>query len=478
MKNKNHNIDVVVVGSGPGGAISAALLSEAGLKVMLIERGAHLPLSSCVPFTLDEMTQKYHHGGVTVTLGTPKIGYVEGNCVGGGSEINSGLYHRTPEYLLDEWVDRFGILDLTYEKLLPCFEEIERELTVSYMPKCYIPKASLKLHIGACKLGWKSMEVPRWFNYDTEGTGIKQSMTATFLPRALKAGTQLITNTEVLRLIRSGERWKLVGQTKNDNCINHFEVTAKNVFLCSGTISTAVLLRRNRLSHIAGRQFHLHPSIKLTARFSEEVNNSGMGVPVHQVKEFAPRYSFGCSISSQPYLTLAMLDVEGGRQIVQSNWRHMAIYYAMTTGGMGSIHPLFGFRAPLVRYRLKPFEVNDILDGMVKLAECLFAAGASVIYPSVQGARPLNSMDDVLSLRHEITPERLNLMTIHLFSSCPMGEDRSRCVVDSFGSLHGHSGIYINDASLIPTALGVNPQGTLMALARRNVRNFLKKVNE
>ena len=64
-------------------------------------------------------------------------------------------------------------------------------------------------------------------------------------------------------------------------------------------------------------------------------------------------------------------------------------------------------------------------------------------------------------------------MTIHLFSSCPLGEDRVRCVTDSFGRVHGSPDLYIADASLLPGPPGVNPQGSLMALVRRNVRRFL-----
>jgi len=75
-------------------------------------------------------------------------------------------------------------------------------------------------------------------------------------------------------------------------------------------------------------------------------------------------------------------------------------------------------------------------------------------------------------------PEQLavgkgNLMTIHLFSSCPMGEDRKRCATDSFGRVHGFPNLRISDASLLCTAPGVNPQGTIMALARRNALQFL-----
>jgi choline dehydrogenase-like flavoprotein len=76
----------------------------------------------------------------------------------------------------------------------------------------------------------------------------------------------------------------------------------------------------------------------------------------------------------------------------------------------------------------------------------------------------------------ELLPsESSNLMTIHLFSSCPMGENESRCATDSFGAVRGCKSLFISDASLLCTAPGVNPQGTIMALARRNALHFLSQ---
>lgn len=108
--------DIVVIGAGPGGAIAAALLADAGREVVLIEEGPHLPLESAPPFSRDEIAQKYRNGGITVAMGAAKIAYVEGCCVGGGSEINRGLYQRLPLEVLDgvaqgvrhRWADREG----------------------------------------------------------------------------------------------------------------------------------------------------------------------------------------------------------------------------------------------------------------------------------------------------------------------------------------------------------------------------------
>src|ERR1051326_822432 len=122
--------EIAVIGSGPGGAITAALLAEAGRDVLLIEEGPFYQLESCEPFSKTEMLQKYRNGGQTVALGRNKVAYVEGRCVGGGSEINSGLYHRTPPEILELWRKEFRVESLTEEVLRPHFEACERELSV------------------------------------------------------------------------------------------------------------------------------------------------------------------------------------------------------------------------------------------------------------------------------------------------------------------------------------------------------------
>ena len=111
--------EIVVVGSGPGGAITACLLAESGREVLLLEEGAFHQPGACVPFSLEEMLGKYRNGGQTVALGKSKVAYVEGRCVGGGSEINSGLYHRTPDDILNFWRSEFDVQGLTPGELLP-----------------------------------------------------------------------------------------------------------------------------------------------------------------------------------------------------------------------------------------------------------------------------------------------------------------------------------------------------------------------
>ncbi len=473
---------VAVIGSGPGGSVTSALLAEAGLDVVLLEEGPFVTMDDVAPFSLDEMVAKYRNGGVTVAMGPSKVSYVEGQCVGGGSEVNSGLYHRTPPEILESWRREFRVDGLRAEDLIPHFEACERDIDVSYLPGP-AQMASLKLDEGAKHLNWKSLEVPRWVRYESAAPqpvasphfhrsksrpkGTRQSMTRTFIPRALSAGARLCPETRISKIVRSGSKWLLKGP-------QGFEVEAETVFVAGGAIQTPALLRRSGLSPIAGNTLRLHATAKIVAKFAEPINFPGMDVPVHQVKEFAPRYTLGCSISSRPHLALALVEHPTRLPELDRDWTHMAVYYAMIQGtGSGTVRPLPASLDPLVRYRVTPADLSELSLALRQLAKLLFRAGAVELFPCIGGVAPLRSEAEVETLPDPLPASRANLMTIHLSSSCPMGEDRTRSVADSWGRVHGVENLYLSDASLLCTQPTVNPQGTIMALARRNALRFL-----
>lgn len=473
-----HNKEIIhvqccVIGSGPGGSVTAATLAEHGKEVLILEEGPASNVHAYPAFSLEEMIHKYRHCGVTAALGKPSIAYAEGRCLGGGSEINSGLYHRTPLAILQRWKDEFGLEEAGFDSLEPHFIACEKRLSVGKMSK-NIPLASLKLAEGADKLGWKAIEVPRWFSYSGEKDqldmplGTKQSMTETFLQDFRKFGGKILTHVYVEHLQKKGSSWvvtaKLIAPDKD---VSHIKIIAEDVFIACGTIQTPALLQRSGLSKLAGNTFQLHPTVKMTAQFNEKINFATTGVPVHQVKEFSPRLSFGCSISTLPHLALSLLDYPETLKTLSDYWQNMAIYYAMTSpAGVGRIRVLPGMKAPIVTYALEKEDYLNLREGLAKLAKLLQEAGAINLFPNVLGG--MQKWTDNFS------NNQLSLMTIHLFSSCPMGENRKRCVVNSFGKLHNHNNLYIVDGSTLPSAPGVNPQGSIIAFARRNALHYLK----
>ena len=119
-------------------------------------------------------------------------------------------------------------------------------------------------------------------------------------------------------------------------------------------------------------------------------------------------------------------------------------------------------------------DIRHLSMGLGRLASLLLAAGARSVFPSVFGLHEIRTEKDAVRwLDEDLPPRSLGLTTVHAFSSCPMGERRDRCAADSFGRVYDYDNLYLNDASIVPDSPGVNPQGTIMALARRNVLRFL-----
>jgi choline dehydrogenase-like flavoprotein len=465
--------DVVVVGSGAGGATTAALLAEAGFDVLIVEEGPWVEQETVRPFSLEQMDRQYRAGGVTVALGLPSIAYTEGRCAGGGTEINSGLYIRPPEDLIDRWRTDYKIKDLDPDEIGAIAGEVEATLDVGKVPGRKTPGSEI-LRRGAAALGWRHSEIPRWMTYPPGGdavTGKRQSMTRTYLPRAFAAGARMVVDCRVDRItMRDGEARGLDVRHADGT---RRSIRCKHVIVCGGAIQTPALLQRSGMRSRIGRSLAVHPTVKLSARFADEVNVPD-DVPVHQVKEFAPDLSFGGSASHPGLVALALSDQWSDFSKVVTEWRRICIYYAaITSEGRGLVQAVPGLRDPLVTYRLTHRDREMLRSGLGRLALLMLEAGADEVYPSFRGAPVVRNRADLGTMQQVFATSKASVMTVHLCSTVPMGEAVELCGADSFGRVHGTSNVWVNDASLLPTAPGVNPQATVMAFAIRNARRFI-----
>ena len=468
--------DVLVIGSGAGGATTAALLAEAGFDVLVVEEGPWVDQGEVTPFSLEQMDRQYRAGGVTVALGLPSIAYTEGRCAGGGTEVNSGLYFRPPLDVVERWRRDFRIDGLDLDELGTIADEVEQAIHVTTVPGKPTPASEI-LRRGAAELGWRHAEVPRWMRYPAGGdavTGQRQSMTRTYLPRAFAAGARMLVDARVDRLTTLGSVVN-AELTYGDGTGSRPGglVAARWVFVCGGAIQSPALLQRSGLRRHVGRSLAVHPTVKLTAAFADEVNVPD-DVPVHQVKEFAPDLSFGGSASHSGLVALALTDEWATFGPLVDQWRRMSVYYAaITSEGRGLVQALPGFRDPLVTYRLTHRDRELLRSGLARLALLMLEAGATEVYPSFRGAPVVRGRADLAALTERFAATRASVMTVHLCSTVPLGEHRGRCGADSFGQVFGSERIFVNDASLLPSAPGVNPQATVMAFAIRNARHFI-----
>jgi choline dehydrogenase-like flavoprotein len=156
----------------------------------------------------------------------------------------------------------------------------------------------------------------------------------------------------------------------------------------------------------------------------------------------------------------------------------MAVYYVAVRGtGRGTIRSsVTGEDAASIKYNISRQDLWNLSKGLAHLSALLLAAGAQEVYPAVYGMPPIDNQIDAIRWLDQLLPKgALSLTTIHAFSSCPMGDRMDRCAADSFGKVYHYENLYINDGSMIPDSPGVNPQGTVMGLARRNVLHFLEE---
>lgn len=455
----------LIIGSGAGGALTAALLAESGHEVLVLEEGSWIDADMVEPFSLDQMARQCRDGGLTGALGRPPVGYVEGCCAGGSTEVNAGLYRLASEETLARWSADYGVRDLTPEVLAPHAREVESALSVQPLPGP-ATRASRVLVEGAAAMGWPATEVSRWCSYEG-GRPVKQSMSRTYLPRALAAGARVETGMRAERLVL--HRHRAVGVRTERGLVR-----AGHVWVCAGAIGTATLLRRSGLRREVGEALRMHPMVKLVARFDEEMGAAD-DVPVHQVTPPGGVVSLGGLFSQPSRVALALADDWSHNAPVAEDWARSAVYYvSLCPEGCGRVRVLPGLRSPLVSFRLTDRDMTRLAAGLADLARLLLAAGARSVHPGARGGGSVDRVADADRAAFAITRRDAAVMSLHMFSTTPMGEDEGRCPVDSFGRVRGVRNLHVNDASLLPDAPGVNPQGTLMAIASRNVARFFE----
>jgi choline dehydrogenase-like flavoprotein len=475
---------VIVIGSGAGGAVSAFELSRAGLDVLVLEEGSRHALGEYGASPPVAMRRLYRRGGMTPIVGRVPIGYVEGRCLGGSTEINSGFWHRTPREVLARWRAQYGLEGASEEELAPHYDWAERALGVGVSSRAW-PASTRVFARGIEQMGWSYQEVPRaapgcrHTNACAQGcpTGAKQGMTASLIPQAEASGARVMTGVRALQLLRKKQR--VVGvvarRIRPDGGSELVRLEAEHVFVCGGPTETPALLLRSGIKYHVGNSLRIHPYLKIAARFDERIDAHASVMPLLQVKEFGPELSLGGGFFTPGQLAMTLSENWPQNRVHMQEVRNMAQYYVAVRGtGRGWVRPsFFGTDATIAHYELTDEDVRLLSVGLARLSQLLLAAGAIEVYPSVWGIPSIRSEADAVRWLDEPLPRsRLSLVTVHAFSSCPTGERKDRCAANSHGKVTGFDNLFVNDASILPDSPGVNPQGTIMALARRNALAF------
>ena len=485
LSGQNLRCEYLVVGSGAGGSVAAALLAEAGRDVLMVEEGGWPP-ENASPSNIGDLTALlYRNRGVFPLLGSPTIPLGEARCVGGGTAINGALLWRTPAWILDEWRTVHGLTGYGADSLAKHFDTIESDLHVTrHTLEEDANLDSLNLFRGAERLGWKASTVPRAVTHCSNVSLCpvgcppcgKQATTKNYIPRALNMGAGLLANCRVRKIIHAnGVARRVIAEVAGPCETSLIEIEFDHLVLACGAIQTPHLLRRSKVSSTAGRKLEFHMNLKTVALFRQPVYAERGTILTVQVQEFRRQGVVIMPSCLQPHYLVTTVAHHGTDAInhVFDHYDHAAVYVTMLRQKTrGHVVSAFG-EQPIVWYRFDRRDMDLIMEALRRTAEVLFASGAVELFLPIGGSGAVTSPRDVEEKLSNLTPKQLEILTVHIMASCPMGPNAENSVVRPDGRLWNMKNVFLADASILPSNIGESPQGTIMAFAHEVIGRHL-----
>ena len=492
--------DVCIIGSGAGGAVAAAELARAGWKVVLIEEGSYF----VGKFSNEEFAMQsrlYRDAGYALSEDqTARI--LQGRSLGGSTTVNWQTSLYPPDYVTNEWRDRFGLEGYARNETSGEFvEEVHKRLGVQRVPDHLVNRNNRVLLEGGEKLG---LEPERLLNNNAGkciglgrcGLGCpinaKQSTYLTWIPDAIAAGALVFPNMRAEEI--SDGKMKTVKavfcpdpfEKAPEDIIEEMEIEAPVVVLSAGSLEGPALLKRSGLGNDwVGRNLKIHPTAMILGRFDYKVD-MWHGPPQSMVinaghNQDNSGYGFWLEAAPlRPTLTAASMPLYGKVAIEQlKDYRNFHSGISLVRDGAdgetnGSVDWSWGKRK--IEYAMTPTDGRNMLRGLKMLAEVQAAAGArELLFPFLDMKAPVpvnpgTKFDWIL--KKSVEANTFTVFSAHPHGSIQAASTPERGAIAPNFELYGHKNIFVIDASWIPTGLSVNPQITTMSSALRAARKL------
>ena len=503
------NVDVCVIGSGAAGAILGAKLAQSGRSVVVLERGPYYDGESMNQREADMIPLLWKNAGANFTSNL-RIAIAQGSCLGGSTVINDAVCFRIPKLVIKQWEkmdvtiseaewdkandevsNRINVQQVTEEELNDNAKKL-REACKKYLndgkpivhsnnhrncgPSLSDNSLESCVKCGFCHLGC---------HYDT-----KQSMLVTYIHDALnddKADYNAYCNCRVDSIthengIATGVNGTFIDSKGSE--AYRIRVNAKVVIVSAGAIASSNLLQKSSIGgEMTGKGLALHPAPFVMGLFEEEIFGN-RGIPMsYTCHEFGVTNGVekgGFLIESiflpvfQMALAIPTLGSDHNRMMQNYNRYTMAGILSRDES-VGKI--LISYSGnPKVVYNLSDQTIEDMARGMGILAKMWFSIGAKSVITSHRDVPEIGTKADIPKLKDAVreNPDNLMLGSAHPQGGNRMGNNEKECVVDSDCKVFGFDNLYVCDASVFPTALGVNPQLTVMALAAITADKIIK----
>ncbi|KAK4154101.1 hypothetical protein C8A00DRAFT_33126 [Chaetomidium leptoderma] len=498
--------DVVIIGSGCGaGVVANRLATEFGpsLQVLVLEKGRHFdarhfPLSQAAGFGMLEAggVVETDDGSMTVTAGA---------CFGGGGTVNWSAALQTQDFVRAEWGRNgrgLSFFDDDHEggEFQACLDRVWGVMGCEEVSPNHANRVLLE---GAERLGYRAKRVPqncRGAQHDcghcTLGCwkGEKMGPVNGWFPEAAKQGVKFAEGMKVGRVLFEQKEGKEVARgvegvwTSRAGDKVNVVVRAKKVIVSCGTLwSPVVLLNSGLKNPQIGKNLYLHPTNFVSGVFDEDVQPWEGGSLTSVVSSFENLDSKGHGVrleamSMMPAFCLPFVPWTSGTdcKLLTAKYRHLNTFIAICRDrDTGQIYRDPNTGSPRIAYTPSDFDRAHNLRGVLELARILYAQGAREIHPSIAKFAPFirKGGKDVEKEKkdfetwlgrlkaHGNQPPVTPFASAHQMGTCRMSAKAKDGVVDPKGRVWGTEGLYVADASVFPSASGVNPMVTVMAIA-------------
>jgi long-chain-alcohol oxidase len=477
--------DVVVVGSGAGGGVTAAELARRGLDVVVLEKGGYAAERDFHHVEGDAYQELYLYG-LTLTTDDLACRIVAGSTLGGGTVVNYTTSFKPPQWVLAEWAEVSGAEAFASGELAASLDAVAERVGVTTGQSGPGIRDAL-LERGLERLGWHVGSLPRnvrgcaqdprcgWCGFGCR-LGAKQSTMVTWLQDAAAHGARIVVGADARRVLVD-EGWA-VGVEASTTGGHRLRVRASAVVAAGGAIETPALLLRSGLRGQVGHHLHLHPGTAAMGMFDEPVRWWEGTTQARYSAElrdrlgpYAPIFE---TVPLHPAAAAAALPWQSAAQHrdLMERSAHLSLIGVLCRDTAGGRVRIDRDGDPRVRWRLNREDEDRMAAGVAAAGEVLAAAGATEVFSVHRqrfafrpGGPDAHRAWAEATRRAGYRAGRATLASYHQMGSCRMGTDPATSAVGPDQQTHEVKALYVADSSVFPTAVGVNPMLTVMGLA-------------
>jgi choline dehydrogenase-like flavoprotein len=466
--------DVAIVGSGAGGAAAAYELASAGLDVIVIEAGPQVRPEEFTQREFDTLKRLYVDQG-TQGPADGSISVLQGRMVGGSTVINGEVCFRIPDAVLDHWAAEHGVRGMSPADMEGAFEAVERMIHATPNTGRSLDGGK-RIAAGLTKLGIEGKPLVRSVKDCHEccycffgcAWGCKQSVDRSYLPAAMAKGARVVSDARVETIrLDGGSATGVLARTAE----GQLEVQARAVVLACGSIETPLMLIDHALGGAeVGKHLALQPVVSVVGWYDDEQIEYRNAMLSRYSDAFA-RDGFVIEFFGASPAFVAPFAPGFGAEHKQAarDLAHTSGAAALVRDDRAAGRVRRGRKGEkIIDYALGAQSRERVRRALKTLAEIGLASGARrVTVPPLTAPIELRSTADLRRLDDlPLGPADIAFTSYH-----PQGTARLGVVTDFDGAVRGTRNLYVMDASVFPSPVGVNTQvpvmGVSTVLARR-----------